>query len=177
MTVSSWIATFWWSTSCICVVIPTINTMFFDLSNFYLLSHIPHSYQEHGVSLCEVFGNLFLSQWLYPCKTILHYISGEVGGFMGLFLGASVLTLCEIMDLIVRLGLSKCHHIWEEVFHNGVEVWKYGTLIGSAVTDYWIYTYLAYAITIVRYLFIWWNIIKWYTCKSSIETYSTDTSE
>ena len=33
----------------------------------------------------------------------------EVGGFMGLLLGASILTLCEIIDYFAMLGLSAWH--------------------------------------------------------------------
>ena len=29
------------------------------------------------------------------------YVSGDMGGFMGLFLGASVLTLCELFDFLI----------------------------------------------------------------------------
>lgn len=31
-----------------------------------------------------------------------HVVTGEMGGFMGLLLGGSVLTLCEILDFIVH---------------------------------------------------------------------------
>ena len=34
---------------------------------------------------------------------------GEVGGFMGLLLGASILTLCELIDYIAILCLKRCH--------------------------------------------------------------------
>ena len=32
---------------------------------------------------------------------------GEVGGFLGLLLGASVLTVCEVMDYIIMLSLNR----------------------------------------------------------------------
>ena len=34
--------------------------------------------------------------------------SGEMGGYMGLLLGASVLTLCEILDLLLYNLFVKC---------------------------------------------------------------------
>ena len=37
----------------------------------------------------------------------LESLLGEVGGFMGLLLGASVLTVFEFIDFIVRVLLSK----------------------------------------------------------------------
>ena len=36
------------------------------------------------------------------------YPAGEVGGFMGLLVGASVLTLCELLDLIIYNLFLKC---------------------------------------------------------------------
>ena len=32
----------------------------------------------------------------------------EIGGFLGLLLGASVLTLCEVVDFIILSFVSKC---------------------------------------------------------------------
>ena len=37
-------------------------------------------------------------------------ISGELGGFMGLFLGASVLTLCELFDFLIYNCVRKLHN-------------------------------------------------------------------
>ena len=39
---------------------------------------------------------------------ILHCAAGEVGGYIGLLIGASVLTLCEILDLLIYNLLLKC---------------------------------------------------------------------
>ena len=33
---------------------------------------------------------------------------GEIGGYMGLLIGASMLTLCEILDLFVHNLILKC---------------------------------------------------------------------
>ena len=32
----------------------------------------------------------------------------EVGGFLGLLLGASVLTVCELVDFLTLVAMSKC---------------------------------------------------------------------
>ena len=40
---------------------------------------------------------------------IIIYILGEVGGFMGLLLGASVISIVELLDLIIFNGLMKCN--------------------------------------------------------------------
>ncbi len=34
--------------------------------------------------------------------------AGEVGGLMGLMLGASVMTVCELVDLLIYNGIIKC---------------------------------------------------------------------
>ena len=39
---------------------------------------------------------------------LLLSLFGEVGGFMGLLLGASVLTFCEFIDFILQVVLSQC---------------------------------------------------------------------
>ena len=38
----------------------------------------------------------------------LFSLLSEVGGFLGLLLGASVLTLCELMDYVVLSWVSYC---------------------------------------------------------------------
>ena len=37
-------------------------------------------------------------------------LSGDMGGMMGLLLGASVMTVCEFLDLIVYNSINKCVH-------------------------------------------------------------------
>ncbi len=34
---------------------------------------------------------------------------GEVGGFLGLLLGASILTFCEFIDYLFHMCISACH--------------------------------------------------------------------
>ena len=41
-------------------------------------------------------------------------ISGDVGGYMGLLLGASVLTICEIIDLFLYNAFRKFLHSEKE---------------------------------------------------------------
>ena len=43
----------------------------------------------------------------------------EVGGFMGLLLGASVLTVCELLDYLMLASLHRCRN------HNHVKQDKY----------------------------------------------------
>ena len=42
-----------------------------------------------------------------PAFEFLSYLS-EVGGFLGLLLGASVLTVCELVDYLAILAKHKC---------------------------------------------------------------------
>ena len=35
-------------------------------------------------------------------------LTGEVGGYMGLLIGASCLTLCEMLDLVLYNMIMKC---------------------------------------------------------------------
>ena len=65
----------------------------------------------HGTAHITLFGltnpycntKLTLADYIgMPLKIILHCVTGEVGGFMGLLLGGSVLTLCEIVDYIIH---------------------------------------------------------------------------
>ena len=37
----------------------------------------------------------------------MFYLLGEVGGFMGLLLGASALSLCELLDLLLRVSILR----------------------------------------------------------------------
>ena len=55
---------------------------------------------------------------MYMELLMLMLISGEVGGYMGLLVGASVLTVCELLDLFIyncfikvrcSVGRSLCH--------------------------------------------------------------------
>ena len=43
---------------------------------------------------------------------------GEIGGFLGLLLGASVLTVCEIFDFIIVNSLASCKKRQEKVSNN-----------------------------------------------------------
>jgi hypothetical protein len=38
----------------------------------------------------------------------LSSLFGEVGGFLGLLLGASILTVCELLDYIAMVCLKRC---------------------------------------------------------------------
>ena len=40
-------------------------------------------------------------------KYIIYIFSGEIGGFMGLLIGASVISIVELMDLVVFNWLHK----------------------------------------------------------------------
>ena len=44
----------------------------------------------------------------YTYDVFLSPLLGEIGGYMGLLIGASWLTLCEILDLIVYNLIMKC---------------------------------------------------------------------
>ena len=53
------------------------------------------------------------------CCTELHFhfnficlFTGDIGGYMGLFLGASIVTVCEIFDVVIYNALRKlkCRH-------------------------------------------------------------------
>ena len=54
-------------------------------------------YKDLGYSRVE-------QQATFPFLSLL----SEVGGFMGLLLGASVLTVCELVDYIVLTVTSRC---------------------------------------------------------------------
>ena len=45
---------------------------------------------------------------IYILIIYLIYLIGEVGGLMGLMLGASVMTVCELVDLMLYNGVIKC---------------------------------------------------------------------
>ena len=41
--------------------------------------------------------------------SVSHYlIAGEIGGYMGLLIGASTMTLLEVLDLVVYNFVAKC---------------------------------------------------------------------
>ena len=54
--------------------------------------------------MCNVF-NCFLFAMIMLLLRIFSHISG---GFMGLMLGASVLTICELIDFIIITWLACC---------------------------------------------------------------------
>ena len=46
----------------------------------------------------EQFSNLNQRECVHACSI---YFTGEIGGFLGLLLGASVMTLAEVLDLVL----------------------------------------------------------------------------
>ena len=40
--------------------------------------------------------------------TICYHSLGDMGGYLGLLIGASVMTICEVLDLIIYNILVKC---------------------------------------------------------------------
>ena len=51
-----------------------------------------------------------LTRWLQNLKMCNFNRLGEIGGLMGLLMGASVLSICEVFDLVVYNSFRKVHN-------------------------------------------------------------------
>lgn len=52
---------------------------------------------------------LYCKSWFHDVIFIFFYISGDIGGALGLFVGASMLTVVEVIDLFLK-QMNCCKH-------------------------------------------------------------------
>ena len=71
--------------------------------------YIPYIFSENFVQVDVFYPELKYETVVQrPAFQLLSLVS-EVGGFLGLLLGASILTVCELLDYISLIILNKCH--------------------------------------------------------------------
>lgn len=78
-----------------------------DVLTAWMQSRAPHCHGHSSDEFCPFSAPSATRHWMHPTLMASLSSAGDIGGQMGLFIGASILTVLELFDYAYEVGL--CH--------------------------------------------------------------------